>query len=98
MSAYFIVTIHLEETRDRSPYDAYIEQVRPVVEGFGGEYLVRTEAITPFAGDWHPDRLIIIKFPNRETLAACFSSEAYRSIMSLRTETVKTKALIAEGL
>lgn len=98
MSAYFIVTIHLNESRDRAPYDSYIEQVKPIVESFGGEYLVRTEKIMTFANDEKPDRLIIIRFPDREKLDACFASDEYRRIMALRTETVKTNALIAEGL
>ncbi len=98
MSAYFIVTIRLDEDKDRAPYDAYIEQVKPIVESFGGEYLVRTEEITTFSPEPAPDRLIVIRFPSRERLDACFASEGYRHIMSLRTETVHTTALIAEGL
>jgi uncharacterized protein (DUF1330 family) len=72
--------------------------VKPIVESFGGEYLVRTEVIdSPFPGD-RPDRMIIIRFPNREKLDECFASEEYRRIMALRTETVRAKAFIAEGL
>ena len=42
--------------------------------------------------------MIIIRFPNREKLDECFASEEYRRIMALRTETVRAKAFIAEGL
>ena len=98
MSAYFIVMVSMDETVDRAPYDSYIDRVKPIVESFGGEYLVRTEVIdSPFPGD-RPDRMIIIRFPNREKLDECFASEEYRRIMALRTEPVRAKAFIAEGL
>ena len=45
MSAYFIVMVSMDETVDRAPYDSYIDRVKPIVESFGGEYLVRTEVI-----------------------------------------------------
>ena len=45
MSAYFIVMISMDEAVDRAPYDSYIALVKPIVERFGGEYLVRTEVI-----------------------------------------------------
>ena len=86
MSAYFIVMISMDEAVDRAPYDSYIALVKPIVERFGGEYLVRTEVIDSLSpGD-------------RERLNACFASEEYRRIMALRVETVRTKAFIAEGL
>ena len=40
MSAYFIVMISMDEAVDRAPYDSYIALVKPIVERFGGEYLV----------------------------------------------------------
>ena len=98
MSAYFIVTIYMDEMLDSTPYDSYIEQVKPIVESFGGEYLVRTEDITAFTSERTPDRMIIIRFPSREKLDECFASEEYRRIMALRTECVKTNAFITEGL
>ena len=98
MSGYFIVMISMDEAVDRAPYDSYIALVKPIVERFGGEYLVRTEVIDSLSPGDRPDRMIIIRFPDRERLNACFASEEYRRIMALRVETVRTKAFIAEGL
>lgn len=98
MSAYFIVTVYMNKTTDRSPYDSYIEQVKPIVERFGGEYLVRTEEIAAFPSEGKPDRIIIIRFPSREKLNECFACAEYRRIMTLRTDTVDANSFIAEGL
>jgi uncharacterized protein (DUF1330 family) len=79
MSCYFIVSVRIEQPDSRAQYDAYIEQVKPIVERFGGEYLVRTEDIVPLSEQWKPDRIIVIRFPNREALDQCFASDQYRS-------------------
>ena len=97
MSCYFIVSVNTGEN-DRTLYDVYIERVKPIVEGFGGEYLVRTEQLQTLSPRWTPNRLIIIRFPNRERLDACFASDAYRAIQDLRIRSVNADAVIAEGL
>ena len=97
MSCYFIVSVKIGE-RDRTRYDEYIERVKPLVEGFGGEYLVRTEHLQALTPGWKPDRLIIIRFESREKLDACFSSEEYQAIKDLRITSVDADVVIAEGL
>ncbi len=102
MAVYFFVGINIPRNRDqkqeRGAYDAYIAQVKPLVERFGGKYLARTEHIVPFAGDWVPDRVILIEFPSREQLQACFSSGEYKKIEGLRTGSVRTTAFVIEGV
>lgn len=96
MSYYFIVTVSLTEEAD-TPYDSYIREVKPIVERHGGEYLVRTNEVTPLSPGWRPDRVIVIRFPSRESLERCFASEEYRQIKSLREESVDSHAIIVKG-
>ena len=100
MAYYFIVTVYYEpgkEAEAASLYQAYIRDVRPIVEQFGGRYLVRTEDITCLSREWNPDRVIVIAFPNKEQLEACFASEAYRKIKSRREDSVRSMAVIVPG-
>lgn len=98
MPVYFIVSVNIDDPAMRPIYDQYIEKVKPIVESFGGTYLVRTENIDrPFPGTWNPDRVIVIRFESREECDRCFASEEYQSIMGLRTESVKASAIIVEG-
>lgn len=96
MSCYFMVTVYVDQPEKRVLYNEYIAKVKPVVESYGGEYLVRSEKVEVFAGDWKPDRIIVIRFPDRNTLECCFGSEEYRAIASLRTESVRTQAVIID--
>ena len=96
MSCYFMVTVYVDQPEKRMLYDEYIAKVRPIVEKNGGEYMIRSEKVEVFAGDWKPDRIIVIRFPDRNTLERCFGSEEYRAIAPLRTESVRTQAAIID--
>ncbi len=95
VAAFFIVNIEIPDKTERTSYDEYIARVKPIVESYGGEYILRTENITAFSGAV-PDRVIVIKFPSRARLDACFASSEYRAVKGLRENSVKTTAFIAE--
>ena len=96
MACFFIVDTYIDKNKGRGSYDDYIDQVKPIVESYGGEYLVRTENVTALSPLRKPNRVIIIRFPSREKLDACFASDEYRRIMHERANSVDARALIVE--
>ena len=96
MGCYFMVDTYIDAEKGRGMYDEYIRRVKPIVESFGGEYLVRTEKIFSLHPKRNPQRVIIIRFPSRQALDACFSSEAYQKIMHERINSVDARAIIVE--
>ncbi|SCJ81690.1 Uncharacterized conserved protein [uncultured Eubacterium sp.] len=93
---YFAVTIKIGEEKGRGEYDAYIHQVKPIVESYGGRYLIRSENITPLDSGWHPNRFILIEFPTRDALNHCFDSKEYHKIAYKRINSVNSQAIIIE--
>ena len=77
VSCYFIVDTYIAEDKGRGLYDDYIQKVKPIVESFGGKYLVRTEKVVSLHLQRNPQRVIIIRFPTRQNLEECFGSKAY---------------------
>jgi len=96
MACFFIIDVYIDESKGRGSYDDYIEKVKPIVEKYGGEYIARTENVTSLSPLRKPDRVIIIKFPSREKLDACFASDEYRRIMHDRVDNVDARAVIVE--
>jgi len=96
MSAFFIVFVDIPDNNERDDYDEYITKVKPIVENYGGRYIVRSEQVSLFAGTQKPDRIIVIQFENRQQLDKCFSSDEYSSVKRLRENSVKTTAFIVE--
>lgn len=96
MSCFFVVDTYIDENKSRGSYDEYIEQVVPIVEHYGGKYIVRSEKITSLSPNRNPQRVIIISFPSREALTRCFESDAYQAIMHKRIESVDARGIIVE--
>ncbi|MGN0797891.1 MAG: DUF1330 domain-containing protein [Christensenellales bacterium] len=96
MECYFVVDTYIDEKEGRCAYDEYIREVKPIVESYGGEYLVRTDKVTSLHSERKPQRVIIIKFPSRQALDACFASEEYLAIMHKRIDSVDARAVIVE--
>jgi len=94
MSVFLIIDIAV---KDPEKYSRYIHQVPEIIEKYGGCYYVRGGQVTPFAGDWHPERIIVVEFPNIERLQQCFQSEEYLQLAPLREQSTITRAVVVEG-
>ncbi|MBN2484021.1 MAG: DUF1330 domain-containing protein [Candidatus Omnitrophica bacterium] len=82
---------------DKNMYAQYIEEVYPIVKKYGGTYLVRTENVAPITGNWHPERIIILRFKSITALQRCFQSAEYTRISHLREDSTTSKAIIVDG-
>lgn len=94
---YFVVTVYTDKSSDKREYESYIREVKPIVESFGGRYLVRTDDVIPLSEKWKPDRVIIIEWESREQLETCFDSAEYRRIAAKRENSVDSRAIIVGG-
>ena len=59
---------------------------------------MRSEEISALGDQWTPDRMIVIRFPDRVSLDTCFSSQEYRQIMDKRILSVDSRAVIVPGV
>jgi uncharacterized protein (DUF1330 family) len=94
MTVYIIIDL---EIIDETLYAGYVDRVYDVVTRYGGQYLVRGGGITPVSGNWHPQRMVIIAFPQIEDLRACFNSPAYQDLAPLREKSTVSQAIVVEG-
>ena len=96
MATFFVVNIQIPNQSERSGYDEYIAQVKPIVESYGGKYVARSEQITQISGEIKLDRIIVIEFEDRQQLVTCFASPEYTSVKGLREMCVISNAYIVE--
>jgi len=95
MPVYLVVE---SRVRDPAAYAQYIEKVGPIVEQYGGRYLVRGGKVTSVGGGWAPERMIILEFPSDENVRRWLSSPEYREIAPLREQGADTRAVLVEGV
>jgi uncharacterized protein (DUF1330 family) len=95
MAVYMILEI---EVVDAETYGEYVGQAPATVEQYGGRYLVRGGAVTPLAGGWDPQRLVVIEFPTMERFQEWLTSPEYTAIAPLRERSTKGKVIVVEGV
>ncbi len=79
-------------------FEAYREKVAPLIEAFGGRYLVRGGEITPLEGKLSAPRLVIIEFEDRAAAERWYHSKEYQNILPLRLNNAHGTAVIVDGL
>ena len=94
MSAFFLVEIN--KVSDAEKYGLYIEKVASIINKHGGEYIFKSEQLTPVSGDWNTKKIILMRFESKEMLTKFYQSEEYKKIAPLRKESTESKAIIIE--
>ena len=92
---------------DPATYGQYRHKVADIIRECGGRYLIRAgnlqfdgesgDTVTSAEGDWNPDRFIVLEFDSEDQVRACFESEEYLEISSLRTGSATTRLIIVNG-
>ncbi len=95
MSVYMIIDV---EVTDPDTYAKYVEKVPSVVQKFGGRYLARGSHVTVLAGDWRPERIILLEFPSARHIQQWLTSPEYAPLAALREKSTRTKTILVEGL
>jgi uncharacterized protein (DUF1330 family) len=87
MTAYVIADV---DVLDRGGYQEYADRFDAILARFGGEILVVGGSPTPVEGEWIPDRLVILAFPNRAAADAWYRSPEYAEIAPIRHQHART--------
>jgi uncharacterized protein (DUF1330 family) len=95
MSAFLIYDV---EIHDPNLYQDFMEQVKPLVETFGGKYLARGGAHEVLEGNWEPTRIVLFEFPDMDTARKLFSSDEYAPLKQLRQSCSTGSVVIVEGV
>ncbi len=79
-------------------YEEFRKLVPPLIEKYGGRYIVRGGDLTPLDGDWDLHRIVILEFPSAERAMALFTSDEYAPVAELRHRSAVSKIFLVEGV
>jgi uncharacterized protein (DUF1330 family) len=94
MSAYLVADV---EVHDQSIYAEYRRQVLPLIQKHGGRFIVRGGAHEVLEGEWMPQRLVIIEFPDMAVLKSWYHSPEYAKLIELRQGASRGSLVAVEG-
>jgi uncharacterized protein (DUF1330 family) len=84
MTAYYIAE-HI--ITDPTRFEEYRVKVGPMIASYGGRYLTKGGSHQfPEGGHWKPERVVIIEFPDMDSLNAWYNSAEYRPLFALRKQ------------
>ena len=94
MAAYVIVDIDIH---DSETYEEYRRLAPASVASYGGKYLARGGAVDVLEGNWVPNRLVILEFPDVDRAKEWLNSPDYAPIKALRHKSAQSNMVVIEG-
>lgn len=82
---------------DAQNYAEYVRLDTPVIESYGGRFIVRGgQSLAPEAPQ--KDRHVIVEFPDYDAAVACYHSEDYQKAAAIRRNYAESDFVIVEGM
>ena len=95
MAAYYLVDIR--EIKDNAKMQDYRARITPVVERFGGRYVVIGGPVEMLEGSYQPIFPVMIEFPTMADARRWYDSADYRELKALRLSATASNAFFMEG-
>ena len=95
MPAYYIGE-HI--VSDFTLFNAYLSKAMPMIERFGGRYLTKAGSHEILEGDWKPNRVVIIEFPDIASIKNWYRAPEYQPLIALRRSAATDVMIMIEGL
>ncbi len=94
MPAHLLVEV---ETTDAALMAEYRKHTPGLVAKFGGHFTVRGGTTEPVEGDWRPQRIVFIEFPDMTALKGFYGCDEYQPVLNMRLAAGRSRAIAVEG-
>ncbi len=94
MPVYLIIDLTII---DEDAYEDYMARLPLVMEQYGGRYLVRSSRVSPLAGDWQPERIVVVEFDDSEQVQEFYASPEFQELAPLREQSISARIILVEG-
>jgi uncharacterized protein (DUF1330 family) len=95
MAAYALVNV---EITDSAGFAEYRKLVPATIAAFGGRFLTRGGATEVLEGEWIPNRLVVLEFPDVAAIKAWYYSPEYQQLLDVRKRTSRSDFVIIDGV
>jgi uncharacterized protein (DUF1330 family) len=94
MKAFAMVDMDIH---DPEGYSKYPPLVWPLIEKHGGKITHRISEFEAVEGDWCPERMIIIEFPDKSAAKAFLDNPDYQPIKEIRLNSAASLMVIGNS-
>ncbi|MEO8250255.1 MAG: DUF1330 domain-containing protein [Burkholderiales bacterium] len=93
-SAYIIANVTVTNPEQ---YEEYKKLSSAAIKTHGAEVCVRGGKVELIEGDWAPERLVVLKFPNVEAAKAFDASPEYAKARTARQGAATMRMIVVQG-
>lgn len=94
MRAYLVLDLTIHDLND---FSEYIQKIPALITRHGGRYLVQGEQPTPIEGDWRPERMVILEFPDNEQAQGFLQDPQAQALFKIRHRAATSKLVLVDG-
>ena len=95
MPAYMIVRVNIS---DMDQYRQYMQLTPPIVEKYGGRFIVRGAEKHILEGPDVPERIVVVQYPDVESALAFYNSPEYQAAIQVRADAAEASFVVMEGV
>ncbi len=95
MPAYIISDVTVS---DAETFQIYRTRAAASIAHYGGHYLVRGGSIEKLEGDWSPQAIVIVEFPDIERARAWYRSSEYAHALEVRDQALSRNLILVDGV
>ncbi|MGH6709322.1 MAG: DUF1330 domain-containing protein [Bradyrhizobium sp.] len=94
MKAYLVLDLSVN---DFGGFRRYIAEIPAFIARHSGKYIVQGVQPTIIEGDWQPERVVIIEFPERANAEAFLGDPEIQDLFKVRHDTTTSKLVLVDG-
>ena len=95
MSAYVIADT---EIVDPDLGAKYRDLAQKSIAQYGGRYIVRAGSVEAVEGEWRPNLLVVVEFPDMARAREWYRSPEYAAALELRQTALRRRVIFVEGV
>lgn len=82
---------------DAALFDDYLAKTMPIIERCGGRYLTKAGTHEILEGDWSPNRVVIVEFPDVASVKRWYAAPDYQPLIAMRRRAATDIMIVIEG-
>jgi uncharacterized protein (DUF1330 family) len=94
MKAYLVLDLSVN---DFDGFRKYLAEIPAFIAKHSGRYLVKGTQPSTIEGDWKPERMVIIEFPEPEKAKAFLADPQVMDLFKVRHDTTTSKLVLVDG-
>lgn len=94
MKSYLVLDLSVN---DFSGFKKYIAEIPAFIAKHAGKYIVQGAQPTTIEGNWQPERMVILEFPERKNAEAFLSDPEVQSLFKIRHDTTTSRLVLVDG-